>query len=100
MIGQVDDCSQFLMESLTTNPDKDFTLWAKLRWSKNVHEECDAPNQIVIGAMDPMFCVLVGLGARVWLEVFLGRGGITEQMPYIFGLNEDVRVPQGGVRQD
>jgi hypothetical protein len=50
--------------------------------------------------MDPMFCVLVGLGARVWLEVFLGRGGITEQMPYIFGLNEDVRVPQGGVRQD
>jgi hypothetical protein len=26
MIGQVDDCSQFLMESLTTNPDKDFTL--------------------------------------------------------------------------
>jgi hypothetical protein len=44
--------------------------------------------------MDPMFCVLVGLG--VWLEVFLGRGGIAEQTPYIFGLNEDVRVPQGG----
>jgi hypothetical protein len=41
-----------------------------------------------------MFCVLVGLG--VWLEVFLGRGGIAEQTPYIFGLNEDVRVPQGG----
>jgi hypothetical protein len=94
MIGRVDDCSQFLMESLTTNPDNDFTLRAKLRWSKNVHEERDAPNQILIGAMDPMFCVLVGLG--VWLEVFLGRGGIAEQTPYIFGLNEDVRVPQGG----
>jgi hypothetical protein len=26
MIGRVDDCSQFLMESLTTNPDNDFTL--------------------------------------------------------------------------
>ena len=44
--------------------------------------------------MDPMFCVLLGLA--VWLEVFLGCGGITEQMPYIFGLNKDVRVPQGG----
>jgi hypothetical protein len=66
----------------------------KLQWSKNVHEERDAPNQILIGAMDPMFCVLVGLG--VWLKVFLGRGGIAEQTPYIFGLNQDVRVPQGG----
>jgi hypothetical protein len=77
MIGRVDDCSQFLMESLTTNPDNDFTLRAKLQWSKNVHEERDAPNQILIGAIDPMFCVLVGLG--VWLEVFLGCSGIAEQ---------------------
>ena len=41
-----------------------------------------------------MFCVLLGLA--VWLKVFLGSGGIAEQMPYIFGLNEDVQVPQGG----
>ena len=32
----------------------------------------------------------------MWLKVFLGHGGIAEQIPYIFGLNEDVRVPQGG----
>ena len=94
MIGRVDDCSQFLMASFTTNPENDFTLRAKLCWSKNVHEERDAPNQILIGAMDPMFCVLLGLA--VWLEVFLGHGGIAEHTPYIFGLNQDVRVPQGG----
>lgn len=94
IIGRVDDCSQFLMESLTRNPDNDFTLRAKLRWSKNVHEERDAPNQILIGAMDSMFCALLGLA--VWLEVFLSNGGIAEQTPYIFGLNEDVEVPKGG----
>ena len=26
MIGQVDNCTQFLMESLTTNPNNDFML--------------------------------------------------------------------------
>jgi hypothetical protein len=36
------------------------------------------------------------LGLAVWLEVFLGHGGIAEQTPYIFGLNADVCVPQGG----
>jgi hypothetical protein len=44
--------------------------------------------------MDSKFCVLLGLA--VWLEVFLGRGGIAEQTPYIFGLNKDVHVPEGG----
>ena len=44
--------------------------------------------------MDPLFCMLLGLA--VWLEVFLGHGGIAEQMPYIFRLNQDVQVPEGG----
>jgi hypothetical protein len=43
--------------------------------------------------MDSKFCVLLGLA--VWLEVFLGRDGITEHTPYNFGLNKDVRIPEG-----
>ena len=39
MIGRIDDCCQFLMENLTANPENDFTLRAKLNWSKNVSEE-------------------------------------------------------------
>jgi hypothetical protein len=58
MIARIDD-TQFLMENLTAHPDFDFTLQSKLTWSKNVHEERDAPNQILIGAMDPWFCVLL-----------------------------------------
>ena len=29
-------------------------------WSKNVQEERDAPDQILLGAMDLCYCVLVG----------------------------------------
>jgi hypothetical protein len=61
LIARIDDTTQFLMENLTENPDFDFTLRSKLRWSKNVNEERDAPNQFLIGAMDPWFCVLLAL---------------------------------------
>jgi hypothetical protein len=89
MIARIDD-TQFLMENLTAHPDFDFTLQSKLTWSKNVHEERDAPNQILIGAMDPWFCVL--LDSAVWLEVFIesGRGA----HPYVFGFSDDYTVPK------
>ena len=73
MTARIDDSSQFLMDSLTANPENDFALRAGLRWSKNAHEERDAPNQMLIGAMDALCCVLLGLA--VWLEVFLDEGG-------------------------
>ena len=51
------------------------------------------PNQILIGAMDPPYCVLLSLA--VFLEIFIesGRGQLT---PYIFGFNDDYRIPEGG----
>ena len=58
-----------------------------------MHEERDAPNQILIGAMDPLYCVLLGL--TMFLEIFIksGRGQLT---PYILGFNDDFRIPKGG----
>jgi hypothetical protein len=52
-----DDTTQFVID------DFDFTICSKLNWSQNVHEEHNAPNQILIGApMDPLYCVLLALG--------------------------------------
>jgi hypothetical protein len=64
-----------------------------LNWSKNVREVRDAPNQILIGANDPLYCVLLALA--VFLEIFIEseRGQLT---PYIFGFNDDFRIPEGG----
>ena len=51
-----------MMNELVAHNDLPFALSAKLRWSKNVLEERQAPPQIILGAHDPDFCPLVNLG--------------------------------------
>jgi hypothetical protein len=60
----------------------DFTLLAKLIWSKNVMEQRDAPDQILLGVMDPNYCILLSLGIyiEVWTEHHYGL-----HHPYLFG---------------
>jgi hypothetical protein len=94
VIGRIDNCAQFLIENHAANPETGFTLQAKLSWSENALEERDAPNQILIGTMEPSCCPLIALA--VWLEIFLGSGGSSALTPCVFGINEDLRVPEGG----
>ena len=85
LIARIDCTSQFLAENLTTSSDFDFVLRGRLSWSKNVNEERDAPNQILIGAMDQNYCTLLGLA--VALEVAMDavdEGGLS---PYVFGFS-------------
>ena len=62
IIGRADDVSNVETEDLRSH-DKfsSFALQTKVSWSKNVLEERECPDQILIGAMDPDFCVLLGL---------------------------------------
>jgi hypothetical protein len=67
------------MEDVKPNPQYTFTLLATICWSKNVLDEQDAPNQILLGAMDRRYCVLLELA--LWLE-------IDEQTsPFLFGID-------------
>ena len=43
-----------------------FALRGRMRWSKNVLEERHCPSQIILGANDPDFCVLLNVG--IYLE--------------------------------
>lgn len=55
----------------------------RLRWSKNVNKERNAPKQIVFASMDPAaHCLLLSLGNffEVWVESVEGWLG-----PYVFG---------------
>lgn len=36
-----------------------------MRWSKNIHEERDAPEQIIIDSLDPKMCVLLNLAVHI-----------------------------------
>ena len=47
-------------------------------WSKNVMDEQDVPDQILLGAMDRWYCVLLGLA--VWLE-------LGDESPFLFGID-------------
>ncbi len=95
LIARIDDTCQFLVSNLTASSDFDFVLRSRLNWSKNVHEERDAPNQILLGAIDFRYCVLLTLA--IHLEVFLGtEGGQGGLSPYVFGFSDDITVPDGG----
>ena len=70
LIGRVDDVCNFKCNDPRGHGEFDFALKTKVRWSKNVMEERQCPPQILLGAADPMFCLLLNFG--VYLEVMLG----------------------------
>jgi hypothetical protein len=64
-------------------PEFPFALLCLLYWSKNAREEeQDAPYQILLGAIDPNYCIL--LAFAIFLKLWIGSGeGILSH--YIFG---------------
>ena len=87
IIGRADDACQLETADLRNhNLFADFCLETKVSWSKNVREERECPAQILIGANDPDFCVLLALAA--WLENRATHGGENNQR-FLFGARED-----------
>ena len=67
MIGRIDDCTQWEKNHFKVHDQfPDFAAKARLTWSKNVRDERDAPWQILLGSMDPTFCVFINVA--IWLE--------------------------------
>mmetsp|Transcript_26866 Transcript_26866/g.38107 ORF Transcript_26866/g.38107 Transcript_26866/m.38107 type:complete len:262 (+) Transcript_26866:298-1083(+) len=94
MIARIDDTTQVVLDHIRVNDSFNFALKAKLNWSKNVQEERDAPWQIVLGSMDPVFCVLVSLA--LWLKWSLLTNPTAAISPYVFAFSEDTTIPKGG----
>ena len=57
----IDDIGNFKGEDVMVNLEYPYTLKSKMRWSKNILEERKSPNQIILGSIDPNFCVSLGL---------------------------------------
>ena len=94
LIARMDDSMNVLMENIAVHPRFPFCLRTRLKWSKNVREERDAPWQIMVGCQDSDFCVLTNLS--LWLEVFFTEYTHAPNTPYLFGFSEDCRIPEGG----
>ena len=65
MISRMDDMCHLSFDNVTNNPSFPFALCLRMRWSKNITEERESPQQIMLGAMDPRVCVLINLAAFV-----------------------------------
>jgi hypothetical protein len=94
MIARIDDTTQVIMEHIRVHDNFENALKTRLNWSKNVQDERDAPWQIVMGSMNPVFCVLISLG--LWLELNLRLNPSAIASPYVFAFSDDITVPSGG----
>ena len=58
MITRLDDVEHFKCEDLTANMECSYTLKSKMIWSKNILEERENLDHIIIGSMDPNYCII------------------------------------------
>jgi hypothetical protein len=84
MIARLDDSTKFRLPDLKTfNKYPEFGIVTRLCWSKNVLDERDAPDQILLGSVDHHYCALIGLGT--WLKFHFTMHPVENE--YIFGIN-------------
>jgi hypothetical protein len=71
-IARLDDTLHVRKDSIKVCDEFNFTVTTQLRWAKNVSDERGAPRQIMLGAMNPRYCILLALG--IFLEVWIESG--------------------------
>ena len=90
IIGRADDISN--VETMDIRHHDQFPAMAlqmAVSWSKNVLDERDCPDQILLGAMDTDFCVLIALGC--YLETLLSTKADGHR--FLFGNIDDDDEP-------
>ena len=65
IMARLDDVGNFKSEDIMVNLEYPYTLKSKMRWSKNVLEERESPDQIIHLSMEPNFCALLGLALHL-----------------------------------
>ena len=82
MIARVDDTMKLAYENITHNVQFPFALTFKINASKNISHEGQITEQIMLGSMNPQFCVLLNLA--IYIELVLD-GTHDGDREYIFG---------------
>ena len=88
----MDDSCNFNIADLKPNPQFDFTLLCRMCWSKNVMEERDAPDQILLGSMDEHHCVLLGLVAFLEYSIATGDGADIDLLFSVRGIDDPAHL--------
>ena len=93
LIARIDDTMHVKMDNIRQSTSFSYLLQTRLNWSKNVREERDAPWQLMLPSMNPIYCVYISMA--IWLEVFIGKYPHAELTPYLFGFSTDTREQYG-----
>ena len=86
LITRVDDIMKMKYQDFFHNIQHPFALSCRMRWSKNITEERDSPEKIILGSMDVRLCPLLNLA--VYLEVY-GKISTTPPSDFLFGSPND-----------
>ena len=90
IIGRADNiCNLETCNLRSHDTFQDFALQTKVSWSKNVMEERDCPDQILLGAQDTDFCVLLALACYLESKLTSGLGNAC----FLFGNCDDDKEP-------
>ncbi|KAG4044104.1 hypothetical protein PC123_g20444 [Phytophthora cactorum] len=65
MVARIDDMMKLQFGNFSPNAEYASTLLFQMRWSKNIQEERDAPEQIVAGSMDPKMRAILNLAVYI-----------------------------------
>ena len=94
LMARIDDSTQVTLQHIRVHDHFPNALKTRLNWSKNVSDKRDAPWQIVLGSINPVYCVLCSLG--LWLELNLKNHPTAINSPYAFCFSADIQIPSGG----
>ena len=67
--GRLDDIAHQETEHLVVHPGYPDCLVGCVKWSRDMFEERDSPKQMMMGARNTFYCIILGLG------LFLMHGG-------------------------
>ena len=70
-ITRCDDVCNFKVDAAKSNPQFEFALAQSVKWSKNVVDARNCPDQLLLASMEHKSCIFLALS--VWLEYFLGN---------------------------
>ena len=94
LIARINDTTQVILDHIRVHDNFADALKTRLNWSKNVQDERDAPWQVILGCMNPVFCVFISL--CLWLEMKLQSNPSAIASPYVFAFGNDITMPGGG----
>lgn len=90
LIGRGDDICHLKCAGLRRHGEFQFALETEVNWSKNVLDERDCPPQILLGAVNASFCVILSLA--LYMETRFGLHGL--DFTYIFATGHDENAPK------